>query len=78
MNKKICDMCGKEIKDYGYSLLGSRWALFGILPLKTINADFCSLECLFKFVKKLKGDVEAENKIEEEEREKNDKTIRRT
>ena len=53
MQKKICDECGKEIEEE------SSWYLFGYLeaPLtfEIIEKDFCSLECLHKFVEKLKG-----------------------
>lgn len=52
MEKKYCDECGKEIKEYGSSLYGSTWKLWGIISSRT-EGDFCSLECLKKFVEKL-------------------------
>ncbi|GAH11829.1 unnamed protein product [marine sediment metagenome] len=47
--KKICDECGKEIEEFGTGLYGNRWKLWVFINRRT-NADFCSDECLVKFV----------------------------
>ena len=50
-DKKFCDICGNELKEFGESIFGSRWLFWGIIQTKHINADFCSEKCLLKFIK---------------------------
>lgn len=50
MNRRICDICGKEIKKIWCSFWGSKWAFWGVLD-EEIDKDFCSEECLLKFIK---------------------------
>ena len=49
MEKQFCDECEKEIKEFGSSLFGSKWYLYGFF-YNFYNFDFCSLECLKKFI----------------------------
>ena len=49
MEKKYCDKCGKEITD-NLGLHGMRFSLWGKLYTGNISKDFCSKECLIKFV----------------------------
>lgn len=51
MNKKYCDTCGKEIED---EEIGLTWSKQTILNYKYNSRDFCSKECLLKYLKKIK------------------------
>ena len=61
--RKICDECGKEIEELGNSLYGNRWKLWLFINRKT-DVDFCSDECLVKFVNKEFGNNKKEMKNE--------------
>ena len=53
MDKKYCDECEKEIKEFGTTIYGSKWRLWGLISNKK-EGDFCSIKCLKKFVERLK------------------------
>lgn len=50
--KSRCDVCNKEIQDFGARLFGSKYLLFSLLD-NSIDAEFCSIKCLKEFVGRL-------------------------
>ncbi len=57
MQKKYCDTCKKEIKDFGVSLSGSKWKFWAFISGFNYGGDFCSIECLEEHLKKLPKSV---------------------
>lgn len=51
MDKKLCDMCGKEIEKEETNL---SWSKETLINFKYWSKDFCSKECLLKYLKKIK------------------------
>lgn len=51
MDKKFCDMCEKEISNEEITL---NWSKEGGLNFRYWIKEFCSKECLLKYLKKIK------------------------